>query len=155
MTELGFDVEKEGNPALAVVRNREFWTKLAREVKVENLRVLKVFAKRFEMVKASSRPLSAPFLLRTYLRILKVKLARLGHEGRGILHYFSQIHHLVKMLTLCIGIWNSIGVYPRSCIFSKMLKLVCPLSHNSKSRSHPICSYIWISVFTLIYIFPF
>ena len=53
MTELGFDVEKEGNPALAVVRNREFWTKLAREVKVENLRVLKVFAKRFGLVKAT------------------------------------------------------------------------------------------------------
>ena len=50
MTELGFDVEKEGNRALAVVRNREFWTKLAREVQVDNLRVLKVFAKRFGLV---------------------------------------------------------------------------------------------------------
>ena len=53
MTELRFDVEKEGNPALVVVRNREFWTKLAREVQVENLRVLKVFAKRFGLVKAT------------------------------------------------------------------------------------------------------
>ena len=66
MTELGFDVEKEGNPvSAAVVRNREFWTKLAREVWLENLRVHKVFAKGYELFKARSRPLSAPFLFRT------------------------------------------------------------------------------------------
>ena len=57
LTDLHFDIAKEGSPE--VVRDGEFWTKLTREVKFENLGVQTFSAKRFDLVKATRKDLRA------------------------------------------------------------------------------------------------
>ena len=149
------------------------------------------------------------------------KMSKLGFPCIGLEIGLGHILCVISFLDidimagLSIGIWKWIGVYMRSCICSKMLKLGFPcigleigLGHilciisfldidmiwydmisydkickpkywdleldwglsevlpifkdvktvffvacNGKSRSHFFCWYIWISVFTLIYIF--
>ena len=57
MTDLKFDIAKEGSPV--VVGDGEFWTKLAREVKLEKLGVHTFSANRFDLVKATRKNLRA------------------------------------------------------------------------------------------------
>ena len=57
LTELCWDAEKEGHTR--VVRDEEFWTKLAREIKLESLGVHTVFAYRSDLIKARRDDLRA------------------------------------------------------------------------------------------------